>query len=82
MSKTALVDFKRLGVGLQCGPGSGPTDPPKDSEAEWEALLAAPERTTPGFGGSASPESQSEPSGAIARTGWPVTSAINSKSRS
>ena len=25
---------------------------------------------------------QSEPSGAIARTGWPVTSAINSKSRS
>jgi hypothetical protein len=43
MSKTALVDFKRLGVGLQGGPGSGPTDPPKDSEAEWEALLAAPE---------------------------------------
>jgi hypothetical protein len=35
--------YKRLGSGLQGGPGSGPTDPPGDTRLEWEALLEAPE---------------------------------------
>jgi hypothetical protein len=35
--------YRQLGAGLQGGPGSGPTDPPGDTEIEWEALLSAPE---------------------------------------
>jgi hypothetical protein len=35
--------YRRLGDGLQGGPGSGPTDPPGDTEFEWQALLDAPE---------------------------------------
>ena len=35
--------YGRLGTGLQGGPGSGPTDPPGDTELEWNALLEAPE---------------------------------------
>jgi hypothetical protein len=35
--------YIRLGSGLQGGPGSGLTDPPGDTEREWQALLDAPE---------------------------------------
>jgi hypothetical protein len=35
--------YTRLGEGLQGGPGSGPTDPPGDTETEWNALLEAPD---------------------------------------
>jgi hypothetical protein len=34
---------QRLGAGQQGGAGSGPTDPPGDTQSEWNALLEAPE---------------------------------------
>jgi hypothetical protein len=33
--------YLRYGQGLQGGPGSGPTDLPRDIEMEWEELLNA-----------------------------------------
>jgi hypothetical protein len=35
--------YTRLGEGLQGGPGSGMKDVPRDVEAEWGAVLTAPE---------------------------------------
>ena len=35
--------YTRLGDGLQGGLGSGPMDPPGDTESEWNALLEAPD---------------------------------------
>lgn len=34
--------YQRYGEGMQGGPGTGPTDPPRDSAAEMEYALTEP----------------------------------------